>query len=147
MAKTYKEDLSQYVARVLKEKRLSRHDVKLRSGGEITDSYVSGIISGAFTNLSVQKLKALAWGLRVDEKELISVAFGLSKEREVHSVADQSHNLILVDITKKSVLSTDFTEIVHEVMKLEPAERAVVLKYVKRLGKRERKVKRKPRSI
>ena len=147
MAKTYKEDLSQYVARVIKEKRLSRHDVKLRSGGEITDSYVSGIISGTFTNLSVQKLKALAWGLRVDEKELIRVAFGRSKEREAHSVADQSHNLILVDITKKSVLSTDLAEIVHEVMKLSPADRAIVLRYVKRMSKVDGKVQRKRRSI
>jgi transcriptional regulator with XRE-family HTH domain len=147
MAKSCKEDLSQYVDRVLKEKRLSRHDVKLRSGGEITDSYVSGIISGAATNLSVQKLKALALGLRVNEKELIRVAFGHSGEREAHSVSDQSHNLILLDITKKSVLSTDLAEIVQAVMKLAPAERAIVLRYVKRMSRSDRKGRRKRRSV
>ena len=80
MSKTGKQGLSHYVDRVMKEKHLSRRDVKLRSGGEITDSYVSGIISGSAKNLSVEKLKALARGLRVREMELIRVAFGLSDE-------------------------------------------------------------------
>jgi len=146
MARAFKENLSQYVDRILKEKHLSRHDVKLRSGGEITDSYVSGIISGTATNLSVSKLKALALGLRVDEWELIRVAFGLSEERQAAPVADQSHNLMLVDISKKSVLSTDLAEIVQEVMKLSPADRAVVLRLVKKLSKGYGKTQRKRRS-
>src|SRR3977135_988578 len=100
MSKTGKQDLSQYVERVMKEKRLSRRDVKLRSGGEITDSYVSGIVSGTAKNLSVEKLKALARGLRVREMELIRVAFGLTDEREPHRATDQSHNLLLIDLTR-----------------------------------------------
>ena len=147
MSKTTKQGLSRYVERVMKEKHLSRRDVKLRSGGEITDSYVSGIISGSAKNLSVDKLKALARGLRVREIELIRVAFGLSDERGPHRVADQSHNLLLLDITKKAVISNDIAEIVQEVIKLSPAERAVVLQYVKRLGRADRKAQRKRRSV
>jgi transcriptional regulator with XRE-family HTH domain len=147
MSKTSKPGLSRYVERVMKEKHLSRRDVKLRSGGEITDSYVSGIISGSAKNLSVDKLKALARGLRVREIELIRVAFGLSDERVPHRVADQSHNLLLLDITKKAVISNDVAEIVQEVIKLSPAERAVVLQYVKRLGRADRKAQRKRRSV
>jgi len=146
MSKTSKPGLSRYVERVMKEKHLSRRDVKLRSGGEITDSYVSGIISGSAKNLSVDKLKALARGLRVREIELIRVAFGLSDERAPHRVADQSHNLLLLDITKKAVISNDIAEIVQEVIKLSPAERAVVLQYVKRLGRTDRKSQRKRTS-
>ncbi len=147
MSKTSKPGLSRYVERVMKEKHLSRRDVKLRSGGEITDSYVSGIISGSAKNLSVDKLKALARGLRVREIELIRVAFGLSDERVPHRDADQSHNLLLLDITKKAVISNDVAEIVQEVIKLSPAERAVVLQYVKRLGRADRKAQRKHRSV
>ena len=147
MAKNFKGDLSHYVDRVMKEKRLSRRDVKLRSGGEITDSYVSGVISGTAKNLSVGKLKALARGLRVEEMELIRVAFGLTEEREAHRNVDQSHNLILLDITKKTVMSTDIAEIVQEVARLLPADRAVVLRYVKRLSKGARKLKPSRRSI
>ena len=147
MSKTSKHGLSRYVERVMKDKHLSRRDVKLRSGGEITDSYVSGIISGSAKNLSVDKLKALARGLRVREMELIRVAFGLSDERVLHRVVDQSHNLLLLDITKKAVISNDVAEIVQEVVKLAPAERAVVLQYVKRLGRADRKAQRKRRSV
>lgn len=148
MSKTSKQGLSRYVERVMKEKHLSRRDVRLRSGGGITDSYVSGIISGTAKNLSVAKLKALARGLRVREMELIRVAFGLSDERGPHRVADQSHNLLLLDITKKTVISNDVAEIVQEVVKLPPAERSIVLQYVKRLGKVDRRTpQRKRRSV
>ena len=147
MSKTSKQGLSRYVERVMKDKHLSRRDVKLRSGGEITDSYVSGIISGSAKNLSVDKLKALARGLRVREIELIRVAFGLSDERAPRRVADQSHNLLLLDITKKAVISNDVAEIVQEVIKLSPAERAVVLQYVKRLGRADRRAQRKRRAV
>lgn len=144
MSKTRRESLSVYVETVMREKRLSRRDVKLRSGGEITDSYVSGIISGTATNLSVQKLKALARGLRVSEMELSRAAFGWSKGEEVaERTTDQSHNLILLDVAKKSVLSTDIAEIASETLKLSPADRAVVLRYVRRLIRTERRLKRK----
>lgn len=146
MSKTIKQGLSRYVERVMKEKHLSRRDVKLRSGGEITDSYVSGIISGSAKNLSVGKLKALARGLRVRELDLIRVAFGLSEEGAPKPVAaDQSHNLLLLDITRKTVISNDIAEIVQEVTSLSPGDRAIVLQYVKRLGRADRKAQRKRR--
>jgi transcriptional regulator with XRE-family HTH domain len=147
MSKTGKQGLSRYVERVMKEKHLSRRDVKLRSGGEITDSYVSGIINGSAKNLSVDKLKALARGLRVREMELIRVAFGISDEPTPKRVPDQSHNLLLLDITRKTVIGNDIAEIVQEVIRLSPGERAIVLQYVKRLGKVDRRAQRKRRSV
>ncbi|MEK6320705.1 MAG: helix-turn-helix domain-containing protein [Acidobacteriota bacterium] len=147
MKKTGKQGLSHYVERVMKEKHLSRRDVKLRSGGEITDSYVSGIVSGSAKNLSVEKLKALARGLRVREMELIRVAFGLSDQSGAHRATDQSHNLVLIDLTKKTLISNDVAEIVQDVLSLSPADRVIVLQYVKRLGKAERRAQRKGRSV
>ena len=146
MSKSGKQGLSRYVERVMKEKHLSRRDVKLRSGGEITDSYVSGIINGSAKNLSIDKLKALARGLRVREMELIRVAFELSDDVP-QRVVDQSHNLLLLDISRKTVISNDLAEIVQEVIKLSAPERAVVLQYVKRLVRAERRVQRKRRSV
>ena len=147
MSKTRKQGLSRYVERVMTEKHLSRRDVKLRSGGEITDSYVSGIISGSAKNLSVGKLKALARGLRVRELELIRVAFGLSEEPIPKPIADQSHNLLLLDIKRKTVISNDIAEIVQEVINLSPADRAIVLQYVKRLGRADRRAVRRRRLV
>jgi transcriptional regulator with XRE-family HTH domain len=131
----------------MKEKHLSRRDVSLRSGGEITDSYVSAILSGSAKNLSIDKLKALAHGLRVREMDLIRAAFGLSEEPENRRAGDQSHNLLLLDITRKTLISYDVAEIVQEVIKLTPAERAIVLQYVRRVSKAERKPHRKRKSI
>src|SRR4030095_7450597 len=146
MSKTSKQGLSRYVERVMKQKHLSRRDVKLRSGGKITDSYVSAIISGTAKNLSIDKLKALARGLRVRDMELIRTAFGMSEGPVRQRVADKSHNLLLVDIKKKSIISNDVAEIVQEVIKLSPSERAVVLQYVKRVRGSDRKLQRKRRS-
>jgi len=147
MSKTNKQGLSRYVELVMKEKHLSRRDVKLRSGGKITDSYVTAIINGTAKNPSIDKLKALARGLRVREMELIRAAFGLSEERVPKRVADKSHNLLLVDIKKKSIISNDVAEIVQEVVKLSPSERAVVLQYVKRVRGSDRRLQRKRRSV
>lgn len=143
MSKTRKQGLSLYVERVMQEKRLSRQDVKLRSGGEISATYVSGIISGRAKNLSVAKLKALARGLRVREIEVMRVAFGLSDEPLPDRAADHSHNLLLLDITKKTVIGNDIAEIVREVIRLSPAQRAVVLQYVKRVARADRRARRK----
>jgi len=147
MSKASKPELSRFVGRVMKDKHLSRRDVSLRSGGEITDSYVSAILSGSAKNLSIDKLKALAHGLRVREMSLIRAAFGLSEERDDRSAADQSHNLLLLDISKKTLISYDVAEIVQEVVKLTPAERAIVLQYIKRVGRADRKLHRKRKSV
>jgi transcriptional regulator with XRE-family HTH domain len=95
MPKSHKGALSQYVRWIMQEKNLSRRDVKLRSGGQITDSYVSGIVNGTATNLSIKKLKALAQGLRVTERELVDTAHGLSYASSAETERDQSHNLIV----------------------------------------------------
>jgi hypothetical protein len=75
------------------------------------------------------------------------VAFGLLDESAPALGADESHNLLLLDITRKTVISNDVAEIVQEVIKLPPAERAVVLQYVKRVGRADRRAQRKGRSV
>lgn len=73
MAKKQKEDLADFVRRVLKEKNLTTRDVEQRAkrkGKQINNGYVSRIVSRTATNLTVDKLKALAFGLGVQEKEI-----------------------------------------------------------------------------
>jgi hypothetical protein len=84
--------------------------------------------------------------LRVSERKLVSVAFGHSEEFETDRTVDQSHNLILLDIRNKSIISSDVAEIVQEVVKLPAPERAVVLRYVKRLSRARRKPQRRRKS-
>jgi len=73
MAKKQKEDLADFVRRVLKEKGLTTRDVEQRAkrkGKQINNGHVSRIVSRTATNLTVDKLKALAFGLGVREKEI-----------------------------------------------------------------------------
>jgi transcriptional regulator with XRE-family HTH domain len=73
------ERLDLFVRRVMREKNLSIADVERRAGGEISDSYVHGIMSGKVKgSQTVTKLKALATGLGVSEDEIFAVARGLS---------------------------------------------------------------------
>src|SRR5689334_20949278 len=74
MRRLGKEQLADYVSRVMKQKQLKLRDVERRSGGDITNGYISGIINGRISNVSLEKLKALAKGLEVDVYELFSAA-------------------------------------------------------------------------
>jgi transcriptional regulator with XRE-family HTH domain len=74
--------LSDYVRRVLAELRLqgvSQEEVAERSkkagtAKSVTQGYISQIVSGTSTNLSLDKLEGLAVGLGVPLKELLRVA-------------------------------------------------------------------------
>lgn len=71
------ETLDKYVRRVLKEKELTLSAVERQAGGDISDSYVASITTGNVRNLSLEKLKALARGLGVTEREIFAVACGV----------------------------------------------------------------------
>ena len=72
------ESLSEYVSRVMKEKNLRPVDVARRSEGGIADSHVANVTSGITTNLTLDRVNALALGLGVDPLELCSVALGIA---------------------------------------------------------------------
>jgi transcriptional regulator with XRE-family HTH domain len=72
-----KEDLSDYVRRILKEKNLTLRQVEQNSrlqGNKITHSYLSKILSRAATNPSSDKIQALAIGLGVHPSEVYQAA-------------------------------------------------------------------------
>jgi transcriptional regulator with XRE-family HTH domain len=72
------ESLAEFVRRVRNEKRLSLNDVQRQSGNQIANSYVSRIENGIVTNVTPEKLKALAKGLQVSEEEIFAVVRGKS---------------------------------------------------------------------
>jgi len=71
------ESLSQYVKRVMQEKHLTAKEVERRSDGQIGDSHIINVANGTTTNLTVDKMKALAIGLGVDPIELFRVAIDI----------------------------------------------------------------------
>lgn len=73
-----RETLANYVRRVREEKGLSLNQVRIRSGYQIANSYISRIENGEVTNVGLEKLRSLAKGLSVSEEEIFAVARGKS---------------------------------------------------------------------
>jgi len=136
-----KNELSEYVKRVMKLKGLTQKDVQRMSGWKITDGYVASITTARATNLSVDKLLALADGLGVDYDELFHVASGSEKatDSKARSTPD---SLVILETVQQVVMSPVVTQILHELIRLSNEERAALLEYVKRLGSKKRKSRR-----
>ncbi len=75
--------LADYVSRIRQEKRLSLNDVVRQSGNQIANSHVSRIENGLTTNVTTDKLRALAKGLGVSEDEIFAVARGKSVSGDI----------------------------------------------------------------
>ena len=65
--------LKEYICRLLKENRLTLKDVEQRSEQKISVSYLRNIILDGMNNLTIEKIKALACGLRVSPQEIFAV--------------------------------------------------------------------------
>lgn len=140
--------LAGYVARVLKEKRLSRRDVQVMSGWKITDAYVGSIINGRARNLSVEKLQALARGLGVDEDEIFTVARGAADSGQVYNHAgDPWHSVMFLRLLEQVVSNPEIKEMLDVVVELSEEDRAIVLKIAKSLSSPDRKPQRRRASV
>lgn len=137
-----KHGLGEYVKRVMKLKGLTQKDVQRMSGERITDGYVASITTGRATNLSVDKLIALADGLGVDADELFHVASGQQLDGSGGS-RNGPDSLMILETVQKAVMSPTVTQILNEVVRLSTDERADLLGFIKRLGSTKRKSRRK----
>lgn len=121
MDNSKKENLSKYVARIMRQKGLKQKDVVSRSGGEIAGGYISDIINDKVTNLSMDKFKALARGLNVSVIELFAAACG---ERDDLSTND---SLMLLDLMQQVVLAPALMEILQLGVHLSAEQQEAVL--------------------
>lgn len=74
------ETLSDYVARVMRDKGLSGYDIERSTHRTITQSYVNRIKNGEIATPSAAKLSALAKGLGVTPTELFSRVSGIAAD-------------------------------------------------------------------
>ena len=113
-----RETLAQFVERHMKGRGLNTVDVERNSNKTITNSYVSQVVRGQRTNLTVETLNALAKGLglgRVLTDELFAVARGVTPPEgfteswfaelyeSYRSLLDQRHITIVGDEVKKTL--------------------------------------------
>lgn len=85
-AKEKDESLSAFIRRIISEENLSQRQMverAVRRGFRITQSYISQIMSGTATNVTIEKLQALAAGLNRPEEELFDIARGGKTEDRV----------------------------------------------------------------
>lgn len=127
------EELSRYVKRVMDEKKLSLRDVQRRSGDRITQGYVGALVKGKYGNPTIQKLKALARGLGVDEEEVFRAARGASRARKAKERRAPAEVLEVLDLMKEVAQNAIVKTILEELVKLPPNPQKVVLKTVRAL--------------
>jgi len=126
MAESNEESLREHVARIMKEKGLRVRDIRRRSAGTITESYISEILKGVAANPSIEKLSALARGLGVDPVELFKVASGgAAGDEESRKVIDRSYAVRVLDMMRTIALSPDLIAIAEEVGQLSGRDAAV----------------------
>src|SRR5262245_49088101 len=118
MADSKEESLREHIARIMREKGLRVRDIRRRSAGTITESYISEILKGVAANPSIEKLTALARGLGVDPVELFSVAAGGIADDETRRVGDRSYAVKVLDMMRRIALSPDLVAIAEEIGRL-----------------------------
>src|ERR1051325_10292143 len=119
MNKLDRNDLGRYVRRVLQQKKLTLREVERKAGGEITNSYISKILNGTVSNLTVEKIGALAHGLGVDGREIFDIAYGESEGLEgKHQSNGPPDALMFLDLMHRVALSPELVEIIQELIEL-----------------------------
>jgi transcriptional regulator with XRE-family HTH domain len=112
------ETLRAYIKEVMRQKDLKGIEIEARSGGKITNSYISDIINGKTKSISVDKVNALAEGLGVDSFEVFTAASG----RNVHKEGEPWSGFALIRIMEKVMQSQDLAAIVKIVSELKTAK-------------------------
>lgn len=134
MKRSKSENLSQFVSRIIRQKRLTQRDIVLRSGNQIAKGYVSDVLTGKVSNLSRDKFLALARGLDVNVMELFTAACGLIEQSASRQEGTgPPDSLLLLDLMQKVVVSPELMEILQDAVRLSPEERRAVLNSIKTL--------------
>jgi transcriptional regulator with XRE-family HTH domain len=111
--------LRDFLKEVMRQKNLKGIDIEARSEGKITNSYVSDILKGKTTNLSVEKINALAQGLGVDHVEVFKAASGEATQYQFEEPWPSNY---LVETMQMIMSSPDLTAIVKSLTQLKPAK-------------------------
>jgi transcriptional regulator with XRE-family HTH domain len=130
------ETLSQYVRRVMKQKRMSARDIERNCGKKIDNSYISKIINGAVTNLTANAIVALAQGLEVNPHELFTVVSGRNAQPDQETKPD---SFLLVDMMQQLVMDPELMEVLQVWVRLLPEDRTRILESLRFLNEKNQK--------
>ena len=140
-----KETLSQLVDRTIKQKRLKLKEVERRSGGKITSSHISKILSGDASNLTTEKIIALATGLGLSPMEIFTTICGVSPNYDAGIVDAR----IVLDIMQKLVTNPSLMETLRLTDQLTDDRQELLLsslRHLNELGELKRKSRKKKKG-
>jgi transcriptional regulator with XRE-family HTH domain len=144
MTQSNNESLIEFIERILRQKRLSLHDVERNSQKAITSSHISKIIKGKVKSIGVESFAGLAKGLDVDPFDLFAVALGKPYQRE-----GEIDSLLLIDVLQKVVANPQLVKVIQNWPKMSAEGKAALLQYMEVLseptsnqGTRKKKKKR-----
>jgi len=120
--------LAEYVDAIMKEKGLKPYQVEKNCDGAITDGYINNILKGKASNLTVEKLKALAVGLDTDEEALFRVARGLPAEPDDQAWPPES----LSRAVNRIVGSREFIKILKRMILPGPLQLKELLAFIEK---------------
>jgi transcriptional regulator with XRE-family HTH domain len=143
------ESLASLVKRVVRQRALKLRDVERRSGGRITNSYISKIISGNIRSLTVEKLLALARGLDVDPHVLFTAAASRPPVSDGEGNGNPVDAGWLVELNQTLLNSPELVSINRKLLGLRPEEHRIVLRYLTLMTAKKREPrpeKRRPRE-
>lgn len=130
------ETLAEYLERVLKQNNLKPADVADKSG--LSPSYISRLLKGEKTNLTVETIGVLAEALDLDALELFTVAYG--KPIAVKPGIDP---LLLADTIQKLIAKPQLIELVQSAARLSSKQEKAIFEAVRVLGLKSQRTKKK----
>src|ERR1051325_9435211 len=146
MTKTRKKNLSHYLQLLMKEKKLKLADIERKCQGRLSNSYLSKIIRGEATNLTIEAIDVLSEGLDIDGYELFAVAYGKPPSKSGESIASTIDPLLFVEAIQKLVVNPQLVEVIRAWVGIAPEHQVELLASLQSLGKRETKAQKKPRK-
>lgn len=135
MPLTSGDHLRKFLRAWMKQNKLTAVAVEKISGGEITDGYVSKILSGRAKYPSVDKVQALAKGIGIDEEELFAVARGLRDPAAGAKQSNQWNALGFIKAMQEIILDADLTRIVQGTLRISGKDRREILQLIEQRQK------------
>jgi transcriptional regulator with XRE-family HTH domain len=123
--------LSEFVKQVMEQSNLGVRDVSRNSGDNIAPSHVSKVLNGSVSNLTANKVVALALGLKVDPHELFAVITGYPVKE-----ASSPDLVKFADLMRQIAKDPALLDGVQVMMGIDARDRAKVLGSLKFVNKR-----------
>jgi transcriptional regulator with XRE-family HTH domain len=134
----YRETVSQFVDRVMRQKGLSARDIERNSGKKVDNSYVSKLLSGKVPNPGINSIIGLAEGLNINPHEILTAVSG-QPPPDGQQVSPDA--MVVVDIMQKLVMDPELMEVLQEWMRLLPEDKKRVMKSLRFLNEQNQKMR------